>query len=138
MEFLNNSFETARLSFREVLDAEIDELGHVNNAVYVQWIQVAATEHWFAVANEELQSEYMWFCSRHEIDYKQQLYAGNAVEIRTWLGAFKGARFDRHVDIRLKGSRKPAVLARTTWVLISKDRQMPLRVKPEILAAFSG
>jgi len=138
MNFRNNSFENARLTKRTVLDAEIDELGHVNNAIYVQWIQEAATEHWHSAASEEMQSAFIWFCSRHEIDYKQQLYAGNNVEIRTWLGVFKGARFDRHVDIRLAGSTMTAVYAVTTWVLISKDSHAPVRIKPEILTVFSS
>ncbi len=138
MEFLNSNFENARITYRRVKDHEIDELGHVNNAVYVGWIQDAATEHWLAVASAELQLEFMWFCSRHEIDYKRQLYVDSDVEIRTWLGEFKGARFDRHVDIRLKGSNKSAVIARTTWVLMSKVSKKPLRINAKILTVFSS
>ena len=136
MEFKNNSLDTARVTSRIVLAKDIDELGHVNNAVYVNWIQEASTEHWQAIAAQSIQDKYLWFCSRHEIDYKQQLYIEQDVEIRTWLGQAIGARFDRFVDIREKGSKSSSALAKTTWVLISKSSGRPIRIKPEILAAF--
>lgn len=136
MEFINNSFETARLTHRQVMKEDIDALGHVNNAVYVKWIQDAATEHWFSAASESLQSNYIWFCSRHEIDYKEQFYLGDDVEVRTWLGTYKGARFNRHVDIRGLNSKTSGVNAVTTWVLISQSSNRPMKVKPEILEAF--
>ena len=61
------------------------------------------------------------------------LHIEQNIEIRTWLGQALGARFDRFADIREKGS---SVLAKTTWVLISKSSGRPIRIKPEILAAF--
>ena len=136
MQFRNNSLETARVTSRIVDINDIDELGHVNNAVYVNWIQDASTEHWMAIADHALHDKYVWFCSRHEINYKNQLYAEQSVVIRTWLGKAVGARFDRFVDIREKGSAKPSVLAKTTWVLISKISGRPIRIQSEILAAF--
>ena len=82
MDFKNNSLETARMTSRQVQPSDIDEQGHVNNAVYVNWIQAASTEHWLAVVDETIESKYLWFCARHEIDYKQQLYLDQQVEIR--------------------------------------------------------
>jgi len=137
MTFINDSYENGRVSYRTVATHEIDELGHVNNAEYVKWIQDAATEHWFAIAQGGLSDTYMWFCSRHEIDYKGQLFEADEIEIRTWLGEPKGARFDRFVDIRKKDSKTPAVIAKTTWVLMSKDKGRPMRMQPDILSAFS-
>jgi len=137
MKLKNDNYENGITTFRTVQPEEIDELGHVNNAVYVQWIQDAAISHWSKIANDDLQNDYVWFCSRHEIDYKQQLYLDNKVEIRTWLGQFSGARFNRHVDIRAHRSEKAAVTAKTTWVLISKKSKKPVRVKPEVLNVFS-
>ena len=136
MKFKNSSFDTARLTCRRVNPSDIDELGHVNNAIYVNWIQDAATEHWKAIAKKPLQKQYLWFCSRHEIDYRSQLFPNQKVEIRTWLGEPKGARFDRFVDIREKGGVKPAVFAKTTWVLVSIYSGKPIRIQPEIIEAF--
>jgi acyl-CoA thioester hydrolase len=64
-------------------DADIDELGHVNNAVWVRWIQAVATAHWNAVADPAHVAAYLWVVVRHEIDYLRPLGPGEAVTART-------------------------------------------------------
>lgn len=130
------SFETAVLSKRIALAEEIDELGHVNNAVYVRWVQDAAVAHWFAVAPAALHDDVIWVCSRHEIDYKDQVFEGDEVEVRTWLGAVQGARFARHTDIRKVGAKRPAAVAHTQWVLMDRAKGRPRRVQKEMLDTF--
>ena len=51
----------------------IDELGHVNNAVWVQWIQSVAVAHWEAIAQQAHKNAYHWVVVRHEIDYLRPL-----------------------------------------------------------------
>src|SRR3546814_11744635 len=58
--------------------ADIDELGHVNNAVWVEWIQALAVAHWEAVAPADQQAAYIWVVTRHEIDYRGNLPGGEA------------------------------------------------------------
>ena len=117
---------------------DIDELGHVNNAVWVQWIQRIALAHWAAVASAEDQAAYFWVITRHEIDYRGNVRAGETVTGETWVPAPpKGARFDRHV--RFTGADgKVKVEAVTTWALIDKASGRLLRVRPEMAAAFLG
>ena len=55
----------------------IDELGHVNNTVWVQWIQDMATAHWDAVARPEDRAAFFWVVVRHEIDYLRALGPGD-------------------------------------------------------------
>ena len=75
--------------------ADIDELGHVNNAVWVRWLQDVATAHWDAVARAEDKATYIWVVVRHEIDYFGNVGPGAAVTARTWISdAPKGARQD--------------------------------------------
>ena len=86
----------------------IDELGHVNNAVWVQWIQQVAVAHWEAVAPQAHKDAYFWVVIRHEIDYLRALGPGESVTGRTWVAeAPKGARFDRHMERRPFGLRLP-------------------------------
>ena len=54
----------------------IDELGHVNNAVWVQWIQEVALAHWYSVAAPEHQQRYLWVVVRHEIEYLRAAVVG--------------------------------------------------------------
>lgn len=83
---------------RTATPADIDELGHVNNAVWVRWIQDVAVAHWDAVAPPEHKAAYVWVVTRHEIDYRGNVGAGEMVTGETWVAdAPRGARFDRHV-----------------------------------------
>ena len=115
---------------------DIDELGHVNNAVWVRWIQEVATAHWRAVADPAHDAAYLWVVTRHEIDYLRGLGSGSTVTARTWVGdAPKGARFDRFVEFVGDGGTVH-VRARTTWAIIDRVSGRPLRVPPAVAAPF--
>ena len=115
---------------------DIDELGHVNNAVWVRWIQDMATAHWEAVAPAEHQAAYFWVVTRHEIDYLRAVLPGETVTGRTWVGgAPRGARFDRIVEF-LGQDGKARVRAKTTWAIVDRGTRRPLRVPPEVAAPF--
>ena len=62
---------------------DIDELGHVNNAVWVRWIQDVAVSHWAAVAAPEHRDAYVWVVTRHEIDYRGNVSVGETVTAET-------------------------------------------------------
>ena len=116
----------------------IDELGHVNNAIWVQWIQDVATAHWRSVASEAHQAAYAWVVVRHEIDYLRGLHEGENVTARTWVGdAPKGARFDRHMEF-VGDDGKLRVRARTQWAIIDVAAQRPIRVPADVAAPFLG
>lgn len=114
---------------------DIDELGHVNNAVWVRWIQEVATAHWQAIAPAEHRAAYVWVVTRHEIDYRGNLGPGESVTAATWVGTPKGARFDRHVRFTGEDGRVK-VEAVTSWALIDRATGRLLRVRPEIAAPF--
>lgn len=129
----------ARPTFEMPLMAQaehIDELGHVNNAVWVQWIQRIAVAHWEAVADAAHRDAYFWVVVRHEIDYLRAAHEGDQVIARTWVGeAPRGARFDRHVEFA-GSDGKVLVRARTQWAIIDKALGRPIRVPPEVIAPF--
>jgi acyl-CoA thioester hydrolase len=115
---------------------DIDELGHVNNAAWVRWIQDMATAHWEAAAPAEHREAYVWVVTRHEIDYLRSVGPGETVTGRTWVGeAPRGARFDRHVEF-LGDDGKPRVRARTTWAIVERRTSRPIRVPPEVAEPF--
>jgi acyl-CoA thioester hydrolase len=117
---------------------DVDELGHVNNAVWVRWIQDMATAHWDAVAPAEHRAAYIWVVVRHEIDYLRAVLPGETVTGRTWVAdAPKGARFDRHVEFYGEDG-KLRVTARTTWAMLDRATGRPLRVTPDVAAPFLG
>jgi acyl-CoA thioester hydrolase len=117
---------------------DIDELGHVNNAVWVRWIQDMATAHWQAVAAPEHIAAYFWVVTRHEIDYRGNVGPGQSVTANTWIESEpKGAQFDRRVDF-VDAAGKVIVRANTTWAMIDKVTGRLVRVRPEVSAPFMG
>jgi acyl-CoA thioester hydrolase len=117
---------------------DIDELGHVNNAVWVRWIQDMATSHWQAVAPPEHQAAYVWVVTRHEIDYLRAVGPGETVTGRTWIEEPpKGARFNRQLEFVGEDGRV-RVRATSTWAILDKASGRPLRVPPEVAAPFLG
>ena len=114
----------------------IDELGHVNNAVWVDWIQQIATAHWTAVAAPEHQAAYVWVVTRHEIDYRGNIGLGETVAAETFIPEGPaGARFDRCVEFRNRDG-KVIVSARTTWAIIDRASGRILRVPKDVAEPF--
>ena len=118
------------------LPEHIDELGHVNNAVWVRWMEQVAVAHWEAVAAPEHKDAYFWVVVRHEIDYLRAAVAGDRISARTWVAdAPRGARFDRNVEFTGADGRI-CVRAKTDWAIIDKASGRPIRVPPEVIAPF--
>ena len=114
----------------------IDELGHVNNAVWVQWMELVATTHWRSVADPAHQDDYVWVVVRHEIDYLRAVLEGETITARTWAGEnLKGAKFDRHIEF-VGEDGKARVRSRTDWAIIDKASGRPIRVPAEVIAPF--
>ena len=115
---------------------DIDELGHVNNAVWVRWIQDIAVAHWHAVASPEHHDAYFWVVTRHEIDYRGNVVEGETVTGETWVSnPPRGARFDRHM--RFTGADgKVKVEAVSTWAMLDRATGRLVRVRDEIAAPF--
>lgn len=118
------------------LPEHIDELGHVNNAVWVQWIQQIAVAHWETISDPAHRDSYFWVVVRHEIDYLRAAREGDRVTARTWVGeAPKGARFDRFVEFTGPDG-KPCVRARTVWAIVERASGRPIRVPEQVVAPF--
>ncbi|MEQ1510283.1 MAG: thioesterase family protein [Sphingopyxis sp.] len=115
----------------------IDALGHVNNAVWVQWIQAVAEAHWAARASVAEQARYIWVVVRHAIDYHRPLTLGQSVTAHSWVADRAiGAKFDRNiVFIGNNGLRH--VTALTTWALVDRASGRPIRVPAAMVEAFS-
>ncbi|MBT1701681.1 acyl-CoA thioesterase [Chryseosolibacter indicus] len=111
--------------------SDIDELGHVNNVVYVRWVQEMATAHWMTIASGELKRKYSWVVLRHEIDYKAPVFLNDKVIGTTWVGEHQGAKFVRFVRLSLNG--KVAAEAKTIWCLLDSSTFRPLRIPTDVL-----
>lgn len=119
-------------------ESDIDELGHVNNTVYLRWVQEAATAHWQAIAPGAAQAAIVWVVLRHEIDYRLAARAGEEVRLRTWVGAATRLTFERFTEITRANDGKIFAAARTLWCPLNCETLRPTRVPPELRALFSS
>ena len=120
-----------------VLPADIDEQNHVNNTVYLRWVQEVATAHWRAIASGEAQENIGWVVLRHEIDYKAPAAFGDQIMLRTWVGKATRVTFERFTEIRRNGDGQLLSKARTLWCPINAQTSRPARVPAEVRAQFS-
>lgn len=110
----------------------IDNLDHVNNVVYLQWVQDVAKAHWAVLSNEEVDRKYAWVVLRHEIDYRKSARLGDVLTVRTWVGETSGSRSVRHVEIQgADGSL--VVSAKTVWCLIDAKTFRPVRIGDDVM-----
>ncbi len=120
-----------------VSTGDIDEQNHVNNTVYLRWVQDVATAHWQAVASPEAQETVGWVVLRHEIDYKTPAALGDKIILRTWVGKATRLTFERFTEIRRNGDGQLLSKARTLWCPINAQTGRPMRVPAEVRVQFS-
>src|SRR5256886_17490736 len=120
-----------------VRSGDIDEQNHVNNTVYLRWIQDVATAHWKSLASAQSQAAIGWIVLRHEIDYKLPASFGDQIVLRTWVGQASRLKFERFTEVRRKIDNQLLSQARTLWVPIDVRTGKPTRVSAELAAQFS-
>jgi acyl-CoA thioester hydrolase len=120
-----------------VLPGDIDEQNHVNNTVYLRWVQDVATAHWRAVASPKAQETIGWVVLRHEIDYKGPASLGDEMMLRTWVGKATRLTFERFTEIRRNRDGRLLSEARTLWCPIDAQTGRPVRVSEEVRSRFS-
>ena len=121
----------------EVQESDIDLLGHVNNVIYLKFVQEAAVAHWTATADKEDQAKYFWVVTRHEIDYRRPAFREDTIVARTWVGKATHGLFERHTELLRKKDRKLLASARTIWCPIDPESKRPTEVSESVYRKFS-
>ena len=114
-----------------VTEEAIDALYHVNNAVYVQWMEVVASKHWQFLTEQNSFPEYIWVVMKHEIDYKNQAFLGDEIIAKTWVGETKGVTSIRHIEFYKDETL--LVAAKTIWAMLDAKTQKPVRLREKVL-----
>jgi acyl-CoA thioester hydrolase len=128
--------ESFEMQVRVTAD-DIDEQDHVNNTVYLRWVQDVAVAHWRVLASLEAQREIRWVVVRHEIDYNAPASLGDEITLRTWVGAATRLRFERLTEVLRKSDERLLAKARTLWVPVSAKTGKPVRVGRDVRERFS-
>ncbi|MEM8977681.1 MAG: thioesterase family protein [Pseudomonadota bacterium] len=117
-----------------VVPEDIDFMGHVNNARYLNWVQDAVLAHWNKVAPAEDVAAKAWVALKHEITYRKPAFLEDDVIAQTVLESYNGARAFYHTVIR----RKDDVLAevKSSWCCIDAETLRPARIGDHLREFF--
>ncbi len=118
---------------------DIDELGHVSNITYVRWLQLVATDHsaavgWDHAAYRRLGAVFV--VRRHEIDYHTPAYAGDRIQLCTWVDWWRIASTSRRTEIIRLPDGVLLASAATLWALVAFDSGRPRRIPEELRRLF--
>jgi acyl-CoA thioester hydrolase len=116
----------------------IDENGHVNNVAYVQWMQDIAVEHYESIGGLKAQGdEATWFVREHRVEYLLPAFAGEEIEIRTWVENIRRVRSLRKYEFVRRSDGRVLVKGETDWVFVDAKTGKPLPIPEEVSKVFS-
>lgn len=111
-------------------------MGHVNNAVYLTWVQRAVVAHWESRAPLEALQKIAWVALKHEIEYRRPAFLGDGVIVETVAERLFGARAFFTTLI----TRGEIVLAevKSSWCSLDSETHRPVRVARNVRQLFFG
>jgi acyl-CoA thioester hydrolase len=113
---------------------DLDELNHVNNVVYISYLQEAAIAHWHAAVSKDIIDSIRWVVRKHEIEYFKPAYENDLLEVSTWISEFTQVSTLRAYEI--KRGDELLVKATTLWIALDSKTLKPSRVPKHILESF--
>jgi acyl-CoA thioester hydrolase len=120
----------------QVQQPHLDAVNHVNNVVYIQWMQDIASMHWHAIATPELKNKFVWMIRRHEVDYHNQAFLNDNLLITTWTGEYTNVTWKRHYEITRPADNKKIISAVSLWIPVDVETQKPQRVDEAMVSLF--
>ncbi len=114
--------------------ADIDFMGHVNNANYLKWVQAAVIDHWQRLAPAEAVAGHLWVALKHEITYRKPAFLDDDVIATVLLEKVQGARAFYETIIK----RGEDVLAevKSSWCCLDAETLRPSRLASNVVERF--
>ena len=114
--------------------ADIDHMGHVNNAVYLKWVQEAVVDYWRSIAPPEAVAGHLWVALKHEITYRRPTFLQDNVVAEVIAEKVEGARAYFTTVVR----RGEEVLSeiKSSWCCLDAASLRPVRLAREVIARF--
>ena len=119
-----------------VTEDDIDELNHVNNVRYIEWVNEIAKKHWQENTSKELNKKYYWVLLNHHIEYKNSALVNDVILLKTFIEKSEGATSTRIVEMYNSKTDKLLVKSETNWCLIDANTNRPTRITDEISTLF--
>jgi acyl-CoA thioester hydrolase len=121
-----------------VPESALDENRHVNNVQFVQWMQEAAVRHYGSLGGIPLTQAIgaTWVVRSHNIQYLRPVFAGDRIEVRTWVVDIRRVRSLRRYCFVRMSDGKLLVKGETDWIFVDSKTGIPRPVPKEILKLF--
>ncbi len=118
-----------------VPESALDQNGHVNNVVYIQWMQDVATLHFNAIGGAAAMQKAgaTWVVRSHNIEYLVPLFAGEEVTVLTWVVNFRRVRSLRRYRFLRTGDDVLLARGETDWVFVDVASGRPCRIPDEMI-----
>jgi len=128
------------ISRRVVRDEELDAYRHVNNAVYVQWLDQTAWEHAGSLGAPLdlcLALDRGMAVKHSMLSYEAAARAADAIEVGTWITGTDGKlRVRRRFHVRRAADGVTLLRAEIEYVCIALSSGRPTRMPVEFREAF--
>ena len=119
-----------------VNERHIDEMSHVNNAVWLLWLQDIAAAHWYAAARDEDRDRLVGIVLKHEVEYRANVGAGAEIAAETWIdGMPQGLRCIRQARFT-DSTGKLLVSVTSQWGMLDRETGRLVRVTGDVVAPF--
>ena len=117
-----------------IVPGDIDHMGHVNNSVYLKWVQEAVVRYWEKIAPADAVASHLWVALKHEITYLRPTFLTDNVVAEVIAEKVEGARAFFHTVLR----RGDEVLSeiQSTWCCLDAVTKRPARLARDIAARF--
>jgi len=121
-----------------VPESAVDQNGHVNNVVYVQWMQDVAILHSKATGGTRAMhtARWTWVVRSHTIEYLSPAFAGEEVVALTWVVNFRRVRSIRRYKFFRKSDNTLLARGETEWVFVDTESGRPRMIPDEVMQLF--
>ena len=120
-----------------VTKVDLDELKHVNNIRYVDWVNRIAKLHWEKNTSQEMRNNYFWVLLNHFIEYKRPAFLGDVIKFKTYVTKSEGVTSLRTVEMYNSNTNKLLAKSETKWCLMDANTNRPTRINEEIVDLFN-
>jgi len=121
-----------------VPESAVDQNGHVNNVVYVQWMQDVAVLHSEATGGTRAMHTAggTWVVRSHTIEYLRPAFAAEEVVALTWVVNFRRVRSVRRHRFFRKSDNTLLAKGETEWVFVDAESGTPRKIPEEVMRLF--
>lgn len=113
---------------------DIDFMGHVNNAVYLKWVQAAVIDYWQRVAPPEAVAQHLWVALKHEITYRRPAFLDDGIVAEVIAESAQGAR--TFFSTLFKRGEEVLAEVKSSWCCLDAATKRPARLAKDVLARF--